>query len=142
MRTTCPSSKLTAITICLALSTGCAPAVRVVEGKIALDGKALESGAIEFEPVDSYGRVFGGDIRDGSYRIDVPPAVVGKSVVRINSMRPTGRKVPAGRLAVRGAMIDEIAEVVPARYNTNSTLQVDLSRTGPLDFELSSSQSK
>jgi hypothetical protein len=33
-------------------------------------------------------------------------------------------------------MIDEIADAVPAQYNDRSTLKVDLSQTGPLDFEL------
>jgi hypothetical protein len=137
-------SSVVAIAICLALSSGCAPAVRVVEGKVTLDGKPLESGAIEFEPADSHrGKLVGGDIKDGGYRIQIPrDEVVGKSVVRITSMRSTGRKVPAGPPAVRGTMIDEIAEAVPAQFNTNSTLQVDLSQAGPSDFELTSSQSK
>lgn len=136
-------SKVAAIAICLAVSSGCAPAVRVVEGQVTLGGKALASGAIDFEPADSRGRLFGGDIKEGSYRIEIPPAQAqGTSVVRIMSPQPTGRKVPAGPPAAPGAMIDEIAEVVPAQYNTKSTLQVDLSRVGPFDFELSSSQAK
>src|SRR4051794_8694161 len=77
-------SSVVAIAICLALSSGCAPAVRVVEGKVTLDGKPLESGAIEFEPADSHrGKLVGGDIKDGGYRIQIPrDEVVGKSVVR------------------------------------------------------------
>jgi hypothetical protein len=135
-------SKVATVAIGLTLSSGCAPAVRVVEGKVTLDGKALASGAIDFEPADSRGRPFGGDIKEGSYRIEIPREVVGKSVVRIVSLQSTGRKVPAGPPAARGAMIDEIAEVVPAQYNTKSTLQVDLSRVDPIDFELSSSHAK
>jgi len=124
--------------ICLTISSSCAPAARVVEGKVTLDGKALASGAIDFEPVDSQqGRLFGADIKEGSYRIQMPrEAAVGKYLVGITSMRSTGRKVAAGPPAARGAMIDEIAEAVPAQYNAKSTLQVDLSQSGPFDFEL------
>jgi hypothetical protein len=137
-------SNVAAIAICLAIFSGCAPAARVVEGKVTLDGNSLASGAIEFEPADRHhGKLLGGDIKDGSYRIQIPgDGAVGKSVVRITSMQSTGRKVPAGPPAVRGAMIDEIAEVVPTQFNMNSTLQVDLSRAGPFDFALSSSKAK
>jgi hypothetical protein len=132
-------SKVAAIAICLAISSGCAPAVRVVEGKVTLDGKALASGVIDFEPADSRGKLFGGDIKDGIYHIEIPPAQAqGTSVVRITSPQPTGRRVPAGPPAVAGAMIDEIAEAVPAQYNTRSTLKADLSVASPHNFELSS----
>jgi hypothetical protein len=137
-------SKIAAIAICLALCSGCAPALRVVEGRVTLDGNPLASGAIDFEPADTHrGKPFGGDIKDGSYRIEIPrEGAVGKYVVRITSMRSTGRKVLAGPPAARGATIDEVAEAMPAQYNTKSTLQVDLSRVGPFDFQLSSSQAK
>jgi hypothetical protein len=129
--------EVAALAICLALVSGCAPAVRVVEGKVTLDGKALPSGAIDFEPADSRNKVFGGDIKEGRYRIEIPPAQAqGTSVVRILSPQPTGRKVPAGPPAAPGAMIDEIAEAIPRQYNTSSTLKVDLSMANPHDFEL------
>ena len=133
----CCWSKVATIAICLALSAGCAPAARVVEGKVTLDGKKLASGAIDFEPADKRGRLFGGDIKEGSYRIEIPSAQAqGTSLVRIMSPQPTGRRVPAGPPAAVGAMIDEIAEAVPAQYNTRSTLKVDLSIASAHDFEL------
>jgi hypothetical protein len=137
-------SNVAALATCLAIFSGCAPAARVVEGKVTLDGKTLASGAIEFEPVDGHhGKILGGDIKDGNYRIQIPgDGTAGKSIVRITSMQSTGRKRPAGPPAPRGTMLDEIADVVPAQFNTNSALQVDLSQTGPSNFELSSSQSK
>jgi hypothetical protein len=132
----CPS-KVAAIAICLAVSSGCAPSVHVVEGKVTLDGKALTSGAIDFEPADGRGKLTGGDIKEGGYRIEIPSAQAqGTSIVRIVSPQPTGRKVLAGPPAPAGAMIDEIAEAVPAQYNTRSTLKVDLSVVGPHNFEL------
>lgn len=136
-------SNVAAIAIFVAMSSGCAPAVRVVEGKVTLDGKALASGAIDFEPADKRGKPFGGDINEGSYRVEIPrEGAVGNSIVRITSMRSTGRKVPAGPPAARGTMIDEIAEAVPTQFNTKSMLQVDLSQVDPFDFELSSSKAK
>jgi hypothetical protein len=134
-------SNVAATAICIALYSGCAPEVHVVEGKVTLDGKALTSGAIDFEPADSRGRLFGGDIKEGSYRIEITPEQAqGTSVVRIMSPQPTGRKVPAGPPAARGAMMDEIAEVVPAQYNTRSMLKIDLSIASPHNFELVSHQ--
>jgi hypothetical protein len=134
------ASKVASMAICLAISSGCAPAVRVVEGKVTLDGQALASGAIDFEPVDGRGRLIGAEIKEGGYRIEIPhEATLGKSVVRILSPQPTGRKVPAGPPAAPGVMIEEIAEAVPAQYNTKSTLKVDLSIASPHNFELLSS---
>src|SRR5215216_4505966 len=102
-------AKLAAVATYLVLASGCAPAVRVLEGKVTLDDNALASGAIDFEPADSRGRLFGADIKEGSYRIEILPAQAqGTSVVRIMSPQPTGRKVPAGPPAAPGAMIDEI----------------------------------
>jgi hypothetical protein len=124
---------------CLCIATGCGTSTRVIEGSVTLDGKPLPSGAISFEPTDSLGRPFGGDILDGCYRIEIPPEQAhGTSVVRIMSPQPTGRKVPAGPPAARGATIDEIAEAIPAQYNNKSTLKVDLSTSIAHNFELSS----
>jgi hypothetical protein len=131
--------KVTAVAICIELSLGCGPSIHVIEGEVRLDGKPLESGTIDFEPIDNSSRSFGGDVKDGSYRVEIPPEQAkGTSMVRIMSPQPTGRKVPAGPPAMRGATIDEIAEAIPAQYNTRSTLKVDLSIASPHNFELSS----
>ena len=125
------------IAVCLSASNGCGPSTHVIDGKLTLDGKPLTSGAIEFEPVDSSGRLFGTDITDGGYRIEVPQEQSqGKFIVRIISPQPTGRRVAAGSPAPPGTMIDELAEAIPAQYNTRSTLQADLSSASPHDFEL------
>jgi hypothetical protein len=132
-------SKIAIVAIYLVTCAGCTPKVRVVDGKVTLDGKAIASGVIDFEATDGHGKVFGGDIKEGSYRVEIPPAQAqGTSIVRITSSQPTGRKVPAGPPAVAGAMIDEIAEAIPAQYNSRSTLKVDLSAGTSYDFDLSS----
>ena len=131
-------SKVAAIAICLALSSGCAPAVRVVEGKVTLDGKALASGAIEFEPADSIAEDFlAGTLRRGviasKSRRRKPKEH--QSSASCRRSRPAER-FPRDRPLRAGAMIDEIAEAVPAQYNTRSTLKVDLSTASPHNFEL------
>lgn len=125
------------IAACLSASNGCGPSIHVIDGTLTLDGKPLASGAIEFEPTDSSGRLLGTDIMDGRYRIEVPQdQAQGKYIVRIISPRPTGRRVAAGSPAPPGTMIDELADAVPAQYNTRSTLTADLSNASPHDFEL------
>jgi hypothetical protein len=129
------------IAMCLSVVNGCGPTPRVIEGNLTLDRKPLTSGAIEFEPTEGSGRLLSAEIADGSYRItDSQAQALGTCIVRVISMQPTGRRIAAGPPAPPGTMIDEIADAIPAQYNTKSTLKVDLSTAGPHNFELLSHQ--
>ncbi len=46
--------------------------------------------------------------------------------VEIRAQRKTGNKIAAGSPAPPGTMIDETEEAIPARYNNESTLRVDV----------------
>ena len=90
-----------------------------VSGSVSLDGRSLMHGSINFIPTEgTAGPTAGATIENGSYRIDrVKGVTVGRSLVKINSVQRTGKKV-----MVFGKLADEWAEAVPQEYNTRSTL--------------------
>jgi hypothetical protein len=98
-----------------------------VEGKVTLDGTEVSEGSIAFYPVgNTKGPSAGGPVRGGRYSIRAEQGpVVGRNRVEIHASRKTGRKVQAP-MSDPGVMTDEIAEAVPARYNTQSTQEIDV----------------
>jgi hypothetical protein len=125
---------------CAALATlagGCSSgeSVGTVTGSITLDGAPLKSGQIRFVPLDGETATAGAVITDGQYSATVAP---GQKTVEITS--PQGappRKMyddapsPSRRVAE--------TDLVPARYNVQSELKVEV-RPGEErhDFELHS----
>lgn len=104
---------------------GCGQPAAVVEGTVTFEGKPVPEGSISFEAPDGSIPTFGGAIKDGAYRVEVPAGGPARRVVRVVASRLTGRKVPAGPPFPPGTMLDEI-ERAPARYNDRSTLETDL----------------
>jgi hypothetical protein len=133
-----PSGVLCAVAwACLGCGGGKVP----VEGAVTLDGQAVEEGTISFEPADGRGPSTGGPIRAGRYRLaGEAGATAGEKVVRIIALRKTGRMVPVGTPAPTGALMEEVVQCVPARYNTRSELKVSVTpgRTNTHDFDLKS----
>jgi hypothetical protein len=112
----------------LALAGGCGEANplgrRAVDGVISLQGKPLESGWIRFEPEDARGVNSAGEIEAGKYHIDesqgLPPGTY-----RVAISSPDESQVTK----VEAAPGDERSlakERVPAKYNTKSTLKVEV----------------
>jgi hypothetical protein len=113
----------------VALGCGGTP-VAAVHGKITLDGQPVENGSIVFLPAASGGRKAAAAVQQGSYTI--PPEdqlAPGSYRVEITWQKPTCRKIPS---ADPGFSTDETREAIPARYNTDSTLKVDI---GPGDVQ-------
>ena len=104
-----------------------------VSGQVTLDGQALPSGAILFQPL-SQGPSAGGSIKDGSFLIprDDGPSP-GPYQVEIVSYQPTGKKFPDPDRP--GKMIDQLKPVIPERYNSNSELKADVSASEENQFE-------
>jgi len=106
---------------------------------VTLDGQAISRGSIEFIPASgTKGPSAGAQIVDGNYEVkeEKGPAL-GIYQVRIFAPGLTGRKVSAGSQGAAGTMVDEIGEMVPAAYNTNSTLQHEIvGGENQLDFDL------
>lgn len=112
-----------------------------VSGAVLLDGKPIESGTISFVPAPgSKGPAAGGIIKTGKYSIaDGNGAAVGTARVEIHSSKMTGKMIKVGSPMPPGTMIEETVEAVPAKYNTDSTLTVDIKAgANTHDFDLKS----
>jgi hypothetical protein len=112
---------------------------QAISGTVTLDGKPLDHGDITLNPIEA-GPSAGGTITDGVFtiaRFAGPSA--GKYRVMIMAIRPTGRRVRDAD-GPPGSTVAELANVIPARYNTRTELEVDVKREGPnqYTFELTS----
>ena len=111
----------------LGMCAGCGSKLATVQGNVTFDGKPVEQGSIVFEPADGAGPVAGGTIEKGTYRLAGEGGVVpGKKLVRIIAVRPTGRKIEAGPPTPPGTMVDELRPYIPAIYNQQSTLTIEV----------------
>lgn len=112
----------------LTLMSGCGgpdgPARYPVSGTVTVNGEPLEDGSIQFIPSDnSDSPSIGATITGGTYSIPAKKgALAGEYTVQIKGMKKTGRQIEAGSPLPPGTMVDELIEVVPPKYNTNSTL--------------------
>lgn len=125
------------IGLCLGCGRGNTGNRVAVEGKVTLDGTAVEDGAINFVPTaGTKGPSAGGRIQQGQYSLSAADGpVVGNHRVEIRVPRPTGKKIPNPYKA--GEMVEEIKDAVPERYNTGSALQRELKAgKNVIDFEL------
>lgn len=108
------------------------PARTPVVGTITLDGKPLPSGTITFAPLE--GRTAATtEVKDGAFRIGSSggPAP-GRYQVEIVSVAPTGKRVPHPDLPTE--TIEEVRNLVPPRYNAQSTLTADVRADGENAF--------
>jgi hypothetical protein len=117
---------------------GCGHGGRVsVEGTVTIDGRPLEKAQIQLLPMPgTTGPTAGGDIVGGKFAIPASDGpFAGKFRVQISQVGSTGRKVPNPR---GPGMIDEYGQLLPARYNTDSRLETEITSSGPnqLKFEL------
>jgi hypothetical protein len=111
-----------------------------LSGKVTLDGKPVELGTILLTPIEgAKGVVTGGSIENGRYQlVGKAAAAVGRNRVEVRAMRKTGRMVPKP-FTQSGETIEEQVEAVPARFNSESKLSVDVKPgDNTADFEVSS----
>ena len=109
-----------------------------VKGEVLLDGQPLAEGRILFEPTgDTKGPAAGASITDGNFEITAEQGVVvGRNLVRINSNKPTGKKIKS---SVSNDMLDETVEGIPEKYNSQSKLEKDVEAgVNELSFDLES----
>jgi hypothetical protein len=105
------------------------PELARVTGKVTLDGEPLSGAVVTFESSD--GQVaFGSTNESGQYelrfRSGISGAPVGQNTVRIES-------------ALDAPPPEDYRDPIPARYNTESTLQENVqSGENVIDFDLSS----
>ncbi|MGC4006004.1 MAG: hypothetical protein QM811_23940 [Pirellulales bacterium] len=112
------------------------PVRQAVVGAVSLDGKPVQQGNINFTPVAG-GPSAGGDIVEGRYALEGKRGPgLGKYKVEITAYKkvPTENVDPA-----TNRREDRLVQIVPARYNTATTLERDITADGDvqtLDFEL------
>lgn len=128
------------------LTTGCGGSDRPsVSGKVTLDGTAIEEGEIRFVPTKfTLGKeaptTTGAAIKQGAYEVPSETGPLpGAYRVEIRASRKTGKREPAVPPAPPGTMIDITEQYVPAKYNRDSELTLDITKgRNKKDFELSS----
>lgn len=117
-----PFSAVVGIVVVLA---GCtAEKAASVHGQVTLDGQPVTMGNIVFLPTAGAGRKAAAAIEAGAYSIPAGEKLLpGSYRVEISWHKPTGKKIAS---ADPGMTIDAAREAVPARYNTDSTLTVEI----------------
>lgn len=106
-----------------------------VRGKITLDGKPVDGGTITFDPKDGKGGAVSASISAGNYETRVEPGV---KTVRVSYPKIL-RTEPVYPGSENSPMIDITEEAIPARYNSQSRLEKDLTEvSGDVNFDLSS----
>lgn len=116
----------TAGALALGVATGCSSDGLVTStGTVSYDGQRLSAGAVSFHPFDKSITPQGGQIVGGRFRIRCRP---GRQRVEIIASRPK-----AGAEELTPGMTPS-EQFIPARYNDESTLEVEVLATGPNDF--------
>ena len=110
-----------------------------VSGTVTLDGQPLAAGAIQFFPETKAGGVAvsgGSPVEDGEFSITRDYGLVpGSYKVAINAAEPESPDKRTKGHSRKGAPIEDI---IPARYNSQTTLTAEIERGGSnrLKFEL------
>ena len=120
-------------TLSLGCSTG--PTMVSIKGKVTLDGKVVERGAVQFYPVDGKsptGR--GGEIINGAYSAQVAR---GEMRVEITAPKVIGKRKVYN--APESPYLEDVVELIPAKYHgKDSILKVEVKSGEDLDFDLKS----
>ena len=115
------------------LATGCAKSQTLqrlaVSGTVTANGDPLPTGTITFLPAEgTSGPAVGGTIEQGKFKLTAAngPAA-GTHRVEIRASRPTGKKIKSVSETDGSVQeVDDIAPYIPALYNTNSTLTLEI----------------
>jgi hypothetical protein len=89
----------------------------VVSGDVTLDVQPLQTGTIRFAPTDGHSSPAETPIANGKYAVTVP---VGESRVSISAPKVTGKHKMYN--TPESPTVDVVTELLPAQYNTQSTL--------------------
>ena len=124
------------VAVCFVVFVGCSgDGSRMLEGTVTLDGEPLSAGSVQFFPAyGTDGVATAGKIDQGRFVIPVEKGMgPGKYRVEIwAALRKTGKKVSD---FATGQPVDEFEQVIPAKYNRESTLTAEITAAGPNRFE-------
>ncbi len=113
----------------LALLVGCGdtkPKRVDVKGKVTLDGAPMATGQVMFDARDGTPPATL-DVSEGAFAGKVS---LGKKRVRISSFKKMAQKASGP-----GAEEESLHNIIPAKYNTESTQTVEVKDPGPNEFE-------
>jgi hypothetical protein len=140
-------STIVAFALVTCISIGCGPdnslGRRPVSGQVTLDGAPIESGSIDFQPLQSGGTSSGGLITNGTYEISEEQGLpVGKYRVTIVAAAPQPTSLPAGYMPG-----DELPaappqkQKVPSAWNEKGeTIEVKPEGPNKFDFAIESAK--
>ena len=122
-----------ALTSCLLMVTGCGgetPVGDVVKGTVTLDGQPLAKGRISVAPTNDVGTTVGAEIVNGKFEFRIKP---GPKTVQITSEKSLGKQkiYPNDPTSPEQERFEQI---IPARYNTNTELKMDVKKGGASDI--------
>ena len=129
--------KVAIFALALTVLAGCGGGRTSVEGTVTFNGESVDDGGINFIPEDGSGKKSGGEIKDGKYSISTdrgPPP--GKYKVEIYWNKKTGKTVIDK--ADTGAKTSETSQVIPAQFNTSTTLTTEIKsgKNAGVNFDL------
>lgn len=127
------------IVVCLIGCGSSGPPRAAISGTVTLDGEPVSEGTIAFLPAaDTKGASTGTEIKEGKYSISSANGpTYGKYKVQIHWSKKTGKQIEVGSPAPPGTMKDEVIEAIPAKYNTESTVEKEVkSAKEVFDFKL------
>ena len=116
---------------------GCSPETggrEALSGTVTLKGAPLESGTIQFDAVDGSG-MGGATITAGKYEIPAEKGLQpGKYTVRVSAVQGGAvvEEAPGDSMAVEA----ENKETIPAEFNTESTVTMEVTAGGGNTFDL------
>ena len=99
-----------------------------LSGQVTFDDQPITDGNIRLNPIEGASGPGGSaKIVDGRYEIPEDGGMLaGKHRVLISATRETGRMVRAENLGGGPDRIEQVVQYIPARYNRNSELEVEL----------------
>jgi hypothetical protein len=126
------------VTIALVSMIGCSTGdTATVNGTVTLDGSPLKEGVVRFVPVDGKTPTASADIKDGKFNANVPK---GEMRVELSAPKVIGKKKMYD--TPDSPVVDEVAELLPERYNVNSELKITVKGGGQKETFTLESKSK
>ncbi|MCR9120517.1 MAG: hypothetical protein NXI22_26590 [bacterium] len=109
------------------------PQRETLSGEVTLNGEALPTGSITFAPQAGGETGTSAEIIDGKFAITDPQygLSTGDYKVEITSAQKTGVMAPGPG---PNGMVEEIKQIIPARYNLNTELTATITSTGENQF--------
>ena len=127
-------SRLMLIAALLA-AAGCGDgSTSTVNGTVTLDGQPLKEGVVRFVPTDGKGQTASAEVKDGKFT-----AVVARGELRVEFSAPKVVRQTKMYDTPDSKLVDETVELLPARYNVQSTLKITVKGGSQTEkFELTS----